>query len=413
MFDFSRILGLCLITIFGCAKTVEEHQEDPQSTGNMITMEVLSDALHQFQLDLFKETISDQSSSENITLSPFSVSSALFMTLNGANGTTKSAMESTLALLDVNLESLGKSFEELGAQLAPKDNHVQLELANAIFWDENRMTPKDSFLQLVSQYYSAGEFPLDFKEPEALETINGWVSENTNQKIEKIIEEITPEEVMFLINALYFKADWANPFPLESTTQNGFTLSDGSTKETDFMFKDAVYNYYRGSDMEAVQLAFADTQYQMTFLLPPPNLSIDAFIQSLSTQRLDQLFLQDIQKGRIFLYLPSFEIEYKILLNEVLKRMGMTVAFSRGEADFSKLGNAPEGNLFISRVNHKTYLKIDEKGAEGAAVTSVGVGVTSLPPTIRFDRPFVFMIRHIPTASVIFIGKLENPGILN
>ncbi|NND34420.1 MAG: hypothetical protein HKN76_17680, partial [Saprospiraceae bacterium] len=286
-----------------------------------------------------------------------------------------------------------------------------LSLSNAVFWDKSRITPHDDFLDYISSFFTAGAFDLTFKDPNALDVINAWVNTSTQGRIEKIMEEISPEEVLFIINALYFKDDWKYPFPIEATQLRDFTRSDGSIVPTDMMHQDiSTLRFYQGSDFSAVELPFADSSYTLTLLLPTASSSPDELVAELSATRLQSLFDKDLKQGRILLNMPKFQIEYKLLLNDVLKSMGMQLAFDPNRANLSKLGSAPEGNLYISRVNHKTYLKVDEKGAEGAAVTSIGVGVTSLPPQLNFDRPHVFVLRNQGTGSLIFAGKIEDPS---
>ena len=176
------------------------------------------------------------------------------------------------------------------------------------------------------------------------------------------------------------------------------------------MSNDAYFSSYRGPDYEAVDLLFADSTFSMTFIKSAdPGATVDEFAGNFSHSDLEELYTKRLSTQRIQLYLPRFETEFKVNLNTTLKSLGMEIAFEPFGADLSRLGRAPEGNLFITRVEHKTFLKIDEKGAEGAAVTSIGVGVTSAPPTMDFNRPFLFVMRDMRYNSIVFIGKIEDP----
>ena len=399
---------LLVIMLLSCNT---EDGKSPLTSEEELQMQDLVTSLESFQWQLFQQIVSGEEELKNLNISPLSIAAALYMTYEGSANVTRDKMTETLELpgeiINFNLGQAYKTFiDEL------EKTNATLTTANAIFWDKNRIFPATEFLDYTKTYFDAGQFDLVFQEPAALSAINNWVKSATQGRIDKIIEEINAEEVMFLINALYFKDDWKFPFAQENTRVGSFTRSDGQTVSTDMIHQDIfTLRYYQGADFEAVEMPFADTSYNMVLLLPPTGKTPDQLITDLQTDRLSRLFDQDMAVGRILLDLPKFEIEYKIQLNDVLKAMGMEIAFDPYLADFSKLGNAPEGNLFISRVNHKTYLKIDEKGAEGAAVTSVGVGVTSLPPQLRFDRPFVFLLRNRNTNALIFAGKIEDPTI--
>ncbi|MCB0689325.1 MAG: serpin family protein [Saprospiraceae bacterium] len=393
-----------LAVLFSCNKS----DENQLKSTDELTQEKLEMGLQSFQWQLFQDLVSVESNTDNLNISPLSVAAALYMTYQGAADDTRIQMAKSLGLGNDTL-NLGYAFESLIQELEGPGNI--LHSANAVFWDKDRMHPKSDFLDYSQKYFKADPNPLTFSDPSALNKINDWVKTATNGRIEKIIEQISAEEIMYLMNALYFKADWRYPFAEESTRENEFELADGSMVVTDMMFQDInTLRFYQQNDFTSVELPFADTSYSIILLLPPKGLSCNTFIAGLDGSRLEKLYTTDLVRGRIYLQVPKFEIEYKILLNEVLKKMGMEIAFDPNLADFSNLGSGSEGNLFISRVSHRTYLKIDEKGAEGAAVTSVGIGETSAPPLLSFDRPFVFLLRNNQTGTLIFTGKIENPS---
>jgi serpin B len=397
-------LLLTIIVVTSCNKSVgpepvldiEMHQDD------------LEFGVNNFQWLLFQEVIKTQKTAENINISPWSIATSLFMTLRGASGDTRKKMEETVQLPNEAFEyEIGAAFADISEDLKP--NTIEIKSSNAIFWDKDRVEPDAEFLSYLNEYYEAAQFELTFLEPSALETINDWVKKETGERIDKIIDQINPEEIMFVLNALYFKADWQYPFPLESTRASTFKKADGTEIETPFMYQDIdQIRSFRDDQLSAVELPFADGTYSLLVILPAQDKTPDQLIAALSVDRLSTLFKDDLKTGRILLDLPRFEIEYKISLIEALKSLGMDIAFDPQRADFSRIGQAPGGNLFLTKVDHKTYLKIDEKGAEGAAVTSVGVGVTSVPPTFRFDRPFVFILRNNATGVFIFAGKIES-----
>ncbi len=370
----------------------------------------LKEPMEVFGWEILQASFAGETDDKNVVISPLSIAAALYMTYNGAEGQTKAAMAETLALNGLPTDSLNGAFDQLMEILGVPKEGLRLESANAIFWDENKVIPNEDFLQQLSTYYDAADFAADFEgnPEEVVQNINDWVSDQTEERIKKIIEDLNPEEVMFLINALYFIGDWDQPFPESSTMDKPFSLGNDQQINVPTMFTDDAFQYYQGSDFSAVQCDFVDTTFSGWFILPTQQTSVETLVEQNNLAELINIVTSQSRFGRIFLEIPKFEVNYKIQLNDVLKSMGMALAFDRMQADFSGIGQSG-GNLYISRVEHKTYLKIDEKGAEGAAVTSVGVGATSLPPRISFNKPFLVLIMHKPTRTLIFAGKIENP----
>ncbi len=395
-----------LLLLSACDKS-----DDPIiDTSEEVTADQMMQGLHDFQWDLFKQTVKETTAGENVSISALSVASALYMAYEGAANDTRKEMSEVLGL--PNESHVGEAYKAVNQSMSATGENTQLNMENSIFWDKNRVTADADFLSYMGDYHDAMLSDLDFTQPSALEAINTWVKNNTDGRIEKVLEEITDEDVMFLINALILQADWAYPFPVENTINDKFTLSDGSEVSVPMMYQD-VYDLssYKDQQIKAVELPLADTTFSMVLLQPSDTaVSIDDFIDDLSVSDIDQLIDQDLQKGRIFIHMPKFEIEYEKLMNSPLKNLGMVQAFNDQSADFSNLGSSTMGNLFIKKVIHKTYLKVDEKGVDGAAVTSVGVGVTSLPPTFRFDRPFVALIVDKQTGAQLFTTKVEDPS---
>jgi serine protease inhibitor len=378
--------------------------------GREVTEAMLADAQETFGLDALKAAVALEDPGKNVSISPLSLSAALYMVYNGARGDTKEAMESALRL-EVGLDpaQLNAAYANLLSMLAPDHSAVELQTAHAVYWDQNRITPHDEFLQAMQETFDADQQPMSFAENGAVDIINDWVNEKTNGRIEKVIDQLDPQEVMFILNALYLKADWLLSFPEELTGTSEFYLRDGSTTPVDMMFHDREASHMMGANYTAVELPFKDEAYAMTFIMPTGPAAPDDFVEALNPDVLAEIDA-GMHSSHIYLYLPSFEVDYKAQASQMLKNMGMSIAFDQAKADLRNLGQAPEGNLYINRVVHKTYLKIDERGAEGAAVTGVGIGVTSVPPSIKFDRPFVYLLRHIPTKTIVFAGVVANPS---
>ena len=360
-----------------------------------VDSEVLYQPMQTFNWNILNASLcnSPEAAEDNVMISPLSISTALYMAYNAADGETKTAMEQTLALNGISSDSLNAAYKSLIQLLTNTRDGVQLKSNNAVFWDKNRIIPSDSFIEQLTSMYEAGTFEEDFQRnpDEVVEKINAWVDEKTEGRIEKILDQLKPEEVLFLVNALYLLGDWDQPFAEESTEDRPFTLSSGAEIMTPTMYDDNQYQYLQNEDYSIVQCDLADTTYAMWFVLPPEGKTVESLTQEHSFEDILLSFSSESVFQRIFLLLPKLELNYKIQLNDILKSMGMEVAFDPNRANFSKFGQAG-GNIFISRVEHKTFFKMDEKGVEGAAVTSVGFGVTSAPPAIQFNRPFFDII---------------------
>jgi serine protease inhibitor len=233
------------------------------------------------------------------------------------------------------------------------------------------------------------------------------VKSNTNGKIDKILDKITQEDIAFLINALHFKADWSSPFPEQSTSDRDFTTASGQVVKVPMMSHDWDFTFAEGVKLRMVDLPFKDSTYSLTLVQASLNNSATNWYQEVNSDALKVLYAAS-NYDRAIVEFPRFKMAYENDLVETLKFLGVHDAFSDSSADFGKLGTA-NGNIFINQVRHKAVLEVDEKGAEGAAVTSVGFGVTSVPPVFFFNKPFVLALRQVPTNTLIFTGYMANP----
>lgn len=364
---------------------------------------------NEFGLPLFRRLAADRNG-ENVIASPLSAYFALGMALNGAAGTTRTAMEDVLDLSGLSEEEANAAFQSLIELLLELDDSVEFRIANSV-WIRDGFPAGETFLQTTGDYFDARVEELDFDDPEAPSTINGWVEESTNGKIEELIESIDPAEVMFLINAIYFNGDWREPFDPELTQTADFRLADGSTVDVPMMSAEGRYLYQATELFQAVDLRYGRTAYSMTVLVPADGRGLDDVIAELDAESWDA-WMEGFSETRIALGLPRFRLTWGKTLNDALEAMGMEVAFAPFEADFGRLVD-PEavlpGNLYLTEVKQKTFIDVNEEGTEAAAATSVGVGVTSVPPTFRADRPFLFAIRERFSGTVLFIGAVEDP----
>ena len=365
----------------------------------------LCESSNKFGLKLFREIITQEEKDSNIFISPLSVSMALGMTYNGAAAATRDSMHATLEFSDLSVQEINKSYKGLIEVLSYADSKVRFQIANSI-WYRLGLPVEAEFIDLNKTYFDALVRELDFSRPDAADTINAWVDENTNGKIQEIVQKpIDPLIVMFLINAIYFKGAWANKFNLDSTVVDSFTLLDGSQKECQMMRKQSAFGYFRDSLFEVVNLPYGDSSFSMAVFLPKPSVDID----SLAVQFIEENWLvwtDSFFEKEMILHLPRFKIEYEAGLNDALKAMGMEIAFIPSEADFTNM--TPLRPVWIDSVKHKTFVEVNEEGTEAAGVTVV-VPVFGGPRLLRFDRPFIFVIWEKETKTILFLGKVMEP----
>jgi serine protease inhibitor len=344
---------------------------------------------------------------QNVFISPFSISAALTMAYNGAGSTTKEAMKTTLGFAPLTEEEINQAYKGLAELLTRIDKKVTFTAANSI-WHGQQFQLQAPFVQKNQTYFDARIQGLDFSSPNAKSTINNWVKDKTKGKIDGIIDEIRPEHIMFLVNAIYFKGTWTYPFDKQLTQKSTFRKQDGSTASVDFMtMNPGKYLYHSDAHRQLIDLPYGNRQYSMTLLVPNGQHTISDLTRDLSSEQLSS-WLASADTARLDLQLPKFKLEYKKELKETLKQMGMAEAFT-DQADFSRMIEGLTNKISISEVMHKTFVEVNEEGTEAAAATSVGIIVTSLPLSIRVDRPFVFLIREKSSNAILFIGQLMNP----
>lgn len=385
-----------------------ENQNKKTSSDN-IDVRLVS-ANTRFGFKLFSG-VAKQDTGKNVFISPASVGLALAMTYNGAVGETKQGMERALEVQGMNHDELNRAYAELKATLENPDPKVELTIANSL-WAKKGITFNPDFIQRNKQFYGAEVTALDFGDPNAPATINSWVAHNTKGKIDKIVDQIDVQSILFLINAIYFKGKWAVEFDQAKTKEDPFTTGAGEQKLHPMMHQSGNYSYYEGKDFQAVSLPYGAGRVSMYIFLPAKGTSLDSFQKSLTAANWDGWMKQFAEtKGEVVL--PRFKVEYEIALNEVLKALGMGIAFDPDRADFSGIVQSSE-RVFISRVKHKTFAEINEEGTEAAAVTSVEMRATSaMRPQKTFrmivDHPFFCAIRDNKTGTLLFMGLITDP----
>jgi serpin B len=369
----------------------------------------LAAASNAFGFDLFQE-LRRQEATKNVFFSPLSVTVALAMTYNGAVGETKKAMARALKIEGMNHSELNRASAELLKALKSADPKIELNIANSL-WARGGMRFNEDFLARNRQFYGAEISTLDFNSPQSVATINRWVSDGTKGKIGKIIDRIDPQQVMFLINAVYFKGQWQKRFEKSLTENRPFYPLGGKQTQVPMMAQSGNYLYYRGDKFQALNLPYGNGGVSLYLFLPDKGSTLDEFLKGLSYQKWEE-WISRFSKTPGDVKLPRFKLDYEKTLNDPLKALGMGVAFSAREADFS--GIRAEKDLYISEVKHKAVVDVNEEGTEAAAATSVGVSVTSVQePRERFnfiaDRPFLMAIRDSQTGAILFMGAVMEP----
>jgi serpin B len=405
---YFSILILLIFLCINCSDTINNPKEIREL--NEIEKKVVNSS-DEFGLNLFKK-VNEFKGDKNIFISPLSVSMALGMALNGAKGSTYDAMQSTLEFSDLNITEINESYRSLIDLLTQIDSKVDFLIANSIWYKEN-MTFEKPFLDINSKYFDARISGLNFSNPSSVNIINNWVNESTKGKIKKIIDEIPSYVVMYLINAIYFKGNWKYEFDKQYTTEDIFKLSNVEKVNCQMMSqRNDKLLYFENDFFKAIDMPYGDGHFSMSIFLPNEGKAPEDIIENLSLYNWN-LWLANFEKQTGLVQLPRFEIVYEYSLNEVLKSLGMEIAFDQNNADFTKIYEP--GGLFISDVKHKTFVTLDEEGTEAAAVTSVEYGLVSFTPEyiFRVDRPFIFVIRESNTGSILFIGKIVNPVLSN
>lgn len=355
---------------------------------------------------------------KNMMISPLSVSIAMAMVSNGASGDNIAEMKEVLGFGEMEFSEINGQFAQLIASLVEADKDLVLEIANSV-WMDDEFAPdvKQDFIDVLKEFYDAAFFTEDFQEEAAAGKINSWVSEKTHGKIDKIVEKIGPAAVMYLINALYFKAAWTTSFNKESTYEGGFMLSDGTEAKADYMRfseeQEAPKFFSYSSDWDdpdgysVVRIPYGRDVFAFYGIVPNQGnkTKIDGFIAKIAKDGLET-YLSQLTESKFPVQLPKFKFKYEKSLVDVFKEIGMEKAFVAGA--LMNIADGPHAP-FISDILHKTFIEVNEEGTEAAAVTSVEVSDNAMPSGFYANRPFVFMIRDDRTGSVLFIGKVENP----
>ncbi len=417
----SLLLAIVMLGLTACTPAVSAEvleSDKSRDTGQQAShsdIDTLVAGNSEFAFDLYRELRGEDG---NLFYSPYSISLALAMTYAGARGETGRQMADVLRF-DLPQDGLHPALNSLDTELAGRgegargkdEEGFRLNIVNTI-WGQKDFEFLSEFLDTLAENYGAGLRILDFiQQPEQSRvTINDWVSDQTEGRIEDLIPQgvINTLTRLVLTNAIYFNAAWQYPFDEDNTADGTFYLTDGGTVTVPMMRQTESFGYAAGDGYRAVELPYDGRELSMIVLLPEAG-RFEAFESSLDYQVLEEV-IAGLKWQEVALTMPKFEFDSEFSLKKTLAAMGMPAAFSEA-ADFS--GMTGGRDLFIAEVIHKAFVSVDEAGTEAAAATAVVMELTAMPEEpveVTIDHPFIFLIRDIETGAILFVGRVMNPA---
>jgi serine protease inhibitor len=365
-----------------------------------------------FAFNLF-QALTKASPAENIFISPASIHFVLSLTCGGASGETRAQMAKALELQGLSDADVHAGAKILKTLLEREEPTARLAIANSL-WSRKGVAFKPEFAQMAREDYAAEARELDFALPEAAATINQWCSDHTNGKIDEIVKHDQLKIcLLVLVNALYFKGVWAEGFDFntEATQERPFALLKGGAKTVPLMTQFNAFQYQQGADFQAVKLAYGEGFSSMIVMLPAKGVDLSTFIKNLNAEKWEAA-MQGFAEADGRLSLPRFKLRYEKDLNDDLKALGIKRAFTQ-LAEFPLMSTAP---LMIGLVKHKTFVDVNEKGTEAAAVTAVLMVPGCAAPAEKrkpfkmiVDRPFICAIRDERAGTILFLGAIVEP----
>lgn len=407
-----KILSVVLasgVLISGCSKIQDENLPSEPVLINLNPEQVkVAESVNDFAFDVFRLISENTGAEKNIIISPLSISYALSMTLNGADGETREAILDALRQAGLTPEEINNSYKYLSGKLLSVDKRVNMSIANSV-WTENKFKVKKSFIDILTGYYDAESKAFDIEDPETPRYVNKWIEDKTNGLIKEMIEELEDNTVMLLINAIWFKAKWKYEFDTKNTINSNFTTGDGPVLSVPMMKQTEKIKIYKGAEFTVAELPYGQGNFVMDVILPDQDKEVGTLLPLVTGTNLAE-WSEKMNETEVALTFPRFKNGYKIKLKEILSDMGMGIAFS-DFADFTNITEYPP--LLINEVTHQAFIETNEEGTEAAAATVVEIGLTSVGPQpfeFNADRPFIYLIREITTNTVIFMGRVSDPS---
>ncbi len=395
------LIAINLFVFVGC--------RDTNIKRNKVDKQVIN-SNNEFGLNLFK-SISNEEKYENVVISPISINTALTMMYNGADGNTKEEMKDVLKYNNLDMEKVNETFSELLRYLKIDDNNIDLNIVNSIWVNKNN-TINDNFINLNKKTYKSQFNKVDFQDKGSVDKINQWISKETKGNINKMLEPpISDNIIMYVINAVYFKGKWQEPFDKNNNVEDEFINELGEKNICKFMKRsgfDTETCYFKGNDFEGIKLSYSGCTKAMYVMLPNKESNLQQFIKNLTFDKIVNMINEiNNNEENIDVFIPKFDIEYESKeLKNVLMKLGMVDAFEEG-ANFSKITN----DLFIDDVLHKAKIQVDEEGTVASAATVIATKETAMEMEIKefkANRPFLFFISDEESGIILFMGKLTD-----
>jgi serine protease inhibitor len=395
------------VMLFSCKKESSEILPTDPVQINLSTDQVaLLGSENSFSFEIFRKVVEKAGGSENVIISPLSISYALSMTLNGASGATRDGMLEALRVNGITPEVINNSYKNLSEALLNVDSRVLISIANSV-WTEKNFVVKKSFTDILTGYYNAESKSFDITNPLAHVAINNWIDGKTNGLIKNMVDKLNDNTVMLLINAIYYKGKWKSQFEVKNTAQRTFYKPGGLNVVVPMMKQTDDFKIYQGTGFTVAEFPYGQGNFVMDVILPDDHGGVNGIIPILNESNFKN-WLNQMRRRETDLSFPRFKYGYKKQLKDILSDMGMGVAFS-GYADFSNISDL---DLLINDVTHQAFIETNEEGTEAAAATVVDIGLTSMPVgrlTLSIDHSFVYIIREITTNTILFMGRVANP----
>ena len=400
------LTALSLIFV-SCSKTEDNVVTDPVPINITEGQTSLIESGNEFAFDIFERIVLNADNEVNVMISPLSISYALSMTVNGAVGETKDAILEALRLSNLSPDDLNRSYRDLTEDLMKVDRKVIMEIGNSV-WTEDDFDVKQSFIDILSEYYKAESESFDIEDPSAPDKINDWIEDKTNGLIKEMVQSLPDNTVMLLINAIYFKGQWRMQFDKNATSDMPFYRSGGGAVNVPIMKQKEDFRVFQGDGFKVAEFPYGQGNFVMDVILPDEADGLQEIMSRLNGSSFSS-WINAMTVNELQVYFPRFKYGFRLTLKEILTDMGMGIAFTDA-ADFSDISE--QYDLLINEVTHQSFIETNEEGTEAAAATVVEVGTTSMPMTMVFnmDHPFIYIIRETTTNSIIFMGRVADPS---
>lgn len=406
--NLAAVFVITTLIAMSCSKSDEELPDEPVPISLSQDQIALIESGNSFAFDIFMKVLGSAGENENVMISPLSISYALSMTLNGADGATRDAMLEALRVNGITPDEINDSYKNLTEALLSVDKRVLMSIANSV-WVEKNFTVKKSFTDILTNYYDAESRSFDINDASAPDKINIWIEDKTNGLIKEMIDKLEDNTVMLLINAIYFKGKWKSQFDKSKTAEMPFYKSGGNQVDVPMMKQKSDFRVYEGNGFVVAEFPYGQGNFVMDVIIPDDQAGFNSTLAMVSDENYSS-WINQMRERETDLSFPRFKYGFKKKLKDILSDMGMGIAFS-DDADFSNITDLYD--LLINDVAHQSFIETNEEGTEAAAATVVEIGLTSAPPTplvLKLDHPFIYIIREITTNSIIFMGRVADPS---